>query len=316
MKNKNLEEQLFKKRKYILLDGGLATELERRGHNLDHSLWSAHLLRSRPEEIRNVHSGYLNAGSDCLITSSYQASIPGLMAEKLSIKESEELIRRSVILAAEARESYLVDHAERSSKILIAASIGPYGAYLADGSEYHGNYGISFSELMDFHKSRWDILADSSPDLFACETIPSVLEAEVLKELLLGSPGMLAWISFSCSDDRHISDGTPIGECAKLFEDVENAVAVGINCTAPRYIPSLIREVRQAIPSKEVVVYPNMGSVYDGDLRQWEDSSESFDFGSASVDWFNLGARFIGGCCQTGPDQIKAIKTSLDRSIV
>ncbi|MFQ5628441.1 MAG: homocysteine S-methyltransferase [bacterium] len=306
----------FEKQGVVILDGGLATELERRGHDLDHPLWSARvgLLLKRPEAIRRVHLAYLEAGADCIISASYQASLPGFQADGLPVKQARSLIKKTVALACEAREVFL-ENIQRESKArlrpLVAASIGPYGAYLADGSEYLGNYGVSSEALRTFHLPRWQALAETEADLFACETIPSYQEAGVLLELMQETPEILAWISFSCRDGVHISDGTPIQECAALFGDISQVVAIGVNCTAPRFIASLIRQVRNGAPDKPVVVYPNSGETYDAARRVWTGISDPIDFAQAARDWRAKGASLVGGCCRTGPEHIRAIRQAV-----
>ncbi len=298
----------------LLLDGGLATELEARGHVLDTALWSAELLLSDPDAIRDVHLAYLEAGADCIITSSYQASIAGLSDAGLPRDEAVEVLKRSVDLALEARAMYLrVKHRSTDERPapLVAASIGPYGASLADGSEYTGDYGISNNALHEFHLERWERLAQTSVDLFACETIPSANEAEVFRTLLERAPSLFAWMSFSCRDGERISDGTPLAECAAMFDDCEQVVAVGINCTAPRHVSSLIECVRKGAPRKPVIVYPNSGEVWDGKRRVWIGMSEPSACAHASREWRELGARLIGGCCRVGPEHIRAMRQTL-----
>ena len=299
---------------FLLLDGGLATELEKRGHNLNTKLWSAGLLNSHPDEIRAVHRAYLEAGADCIISATYQATVPGFMEAGLSEKEAKSLIQKAVAIARDARDEYFAScrNGNRGkTRPLIAASIGPYGAYLADGSEFRGNYSISPQQLRAFHESRWEILADSGADLFACETIPSLAEALVLRDLMKATPDVFAWVSFSCIDGQRISDGTPIRECTALFEECEQVVAVGINCTAPKIIPSLITEARKGTPTKPVVVYPNLGETYDDTKRAWIGASESVNFAKAAIEWFQLGARLLGGCCRTTPNHIAEMRSSL-----
>lgn len=301
---------------FLMLDGGLATELEGSGYDLNHPLWSARLLIENPDAIYQIHRSYLEAGADCIITASYQASVPGLEAQGLSKKEAESTIVRSVTLACQARDDFLQDPANQDTariRPLVAAGVGPYGAFLADGSEYRGDYGISEGDLRAFHERRWHILADSPADLFACETIPSLPEAKALKSLLNETPDVRAWISFSCRDGEHICDGTRLAECAALFNEDKQVVAVGVNCTAPRYIASLIGQVRLGAPNKPIVVYPNSGEVYDAENRVWTGVSDPSDFGEAAVDWFKRGASLIGGCCRTGPHHIRAMRAALRR---
>ena len=290
-----------------MLDGGLATELQDRGHDLDHPLWSARLLLTQPDAIRDVHRSYLAAGADCLISASYQASLPGLRAEGVSEKEAKRLLQLSVAIACEVRDEF---H-ERSIRPIVAASVGPYGATLADGSEYRGNYGVSRSDLRAFHEPRWEALNDSPADLIACETIPSIQEAEVLRELIEETPDACVWVSFSCRDGERISDGTPLEECAALFNNCGAVIAVGVNCTPPRMISSLIGRARRGAPDKRIVVYPNSGQTYDGERRVWVGDAEPMQFGPLAREWLRGGASLIGGCCRTGPQHVRAIRDAL-----
>jgi homocysteine S-methyltransferase len=293
----------------FILDGGLATELEARGHNLDDPLWSAKLLLQQPEAIRQVHSDYLDAGADCVISASYQASLPGLQARGLSQTEAAALIRLSVQLAVEARDQFWTIKANRQRRLrpLVAASVGPYGAYLANGAEYTGDYDLDEAGLLAWHQPRWQILADSGADLLACETIPSLPEARALRQLLLETPAMPAWISFACADGANINDGTPLAECVRLLNDVPNLVAVGINCTPPRFIPELITAV-QSVTDKLIIVYPNSGEQYDPVNKQWLGQSDPSQFGTISREWRKMGALLLGGCCRTRPAHIQQIR--------
>lgn len=306
---------------YLLLDGGLATELEKRGHSLNNKLWSASLLNEHPGEIQEVHQCYLDAGADCITAATYQASIPGFMAAGHSERKAKALILKSVDIACDARDYYFESRSKlrelqtrnepQALRPLVAASIGPYGAWLADGSEFRGDYLVSSEEIRLFHESRWEILVDSRADLFAIETIPSFREAEVILDLLKLSPGIFAWVSFSCADGIYINDGTPLAECARLFANHEQIVAIGANCTAPQYIHSLIQQTRKGAPAKHVVVYPNSGERYDASNKTWSRPAEAMDFGSAAVEWFNHGANLLGGCCRTGPGDIAKMKNAL-----
>ena len=308
----------LEKQEVLLLDGGLATELENQGLVLDTALWSAQLLSTHPEAIRAVHRAYLDAGADCITTASYQASMIGFLAAGFSERKARSLLNMAVTLANEARDEYLAQSTTNGAaaglRPLVAASIGPYGAWLANGAEYRGDYGVSNQTLRAFHEPRWALLATAGVDLLACETIPSYQEAEVLLALLQSTPNRFAWMSFSCRDGVHISDGTPIVECAALFATCDQVVAVGVNCTAPQYVTSLIEQVRTGCPGKPVVVYPNSGEVYDGATRNWVGTSDPMDCGLATDDWFDRGARLIGGCCRMGPAHIKAMRAALLKS--
>lgn len=293
----------------LILDGGLATELEARGCDLSDALWSARLLLDDPDLIRQVHYDYFVAGADCAISASYQATIPALMQRGLSEAEAIALLQLSVQLAQAARDHFWADEVNRAGRLrpIVAASIGPYGAALADGSEYIGDYDLDEAGLLAFHRQRWHILAQSGADILACETIPSYSEARVLAHLLLETPAMTAWFSFSCRDGQHISDGTPLTECGRLLDKIDSVAAVGVNCTPPRYIPSLIAEL-SAVTNKPIIVYPNSGETYDAARHRWLGLSDAAQFGTFSKEWRKLGAAVIGGCCRTGPAHIQQIR--------
>ena len=211
----------------IVLDGGLATALEARGHDLNDDLWSAKVLMEDPDAIRQVHLDFLRAGADCITTATYQATFAGFSASGVSDEDAVKLLVRSIDLAVETRDSFWANPENRYGRLrpLVAASIGPYGAFLADGSEYTGNYGIDAAELHAFHERRWHILAESRADLLACETIPSRLEAEVLLRLLRDTPHRWAWMSFSCRDGGHVSDGSRLEHVA-LTEHTRSAARI------------------------------------------------------------------------------------------
>jgi homocysteine S-methyltransferase len=289
----------------LLLDGGLSNELKRQGSDLNQKLWSARLLESNPEAIVLAHLAYLEAGAQCMITSSYQASLPGFMAFGYDMSSARALILKSVQLAEEARRRFTVLHPGEATP-LIAASIGPYGAYLANGSEYRGNYGVSDQALMDFHEPRIKLLDESAADMLACETIPSFQEATVLSKILEKSP-KVAWISFSCKDDQHTCDGTPIEACAALFAQHPTVFAIGVNCTAPEHISGLIQCIKKKSGDKKIVMYPNSGAVYDPESKTWSGHEKFVTNESLIREWLNLGADMIGGCCGVGPEEISAM---------
>jgi len=306
----NLFAEALKRPEPILLDGGLATELEARGYDISTDLWSAGLLQSDPQAIIDVHRAFLDAGARCIISASYQASRQGFMSLGLSAKDADELIASSVSLARTARQQYLDDNSGADPAPIVAASVGPYGATLHDGSEYTGNYSIGQNALRDFHEERLPILDRAGADVLACETIPDYQEAQVLCELLenVKSP---AWISFSCRDELHISDGTPLAEVADLFRDHPKVLAIGINCTAPRLISSLIDQVKAAAPDKAIVVYPNSGEKFDAEDRSWSGTVSPGECAAAAQSWRDAGAKLIGGCCRMGPQHIGAIREQL-----
>lgn len=301
-------EKILKDFAVIILDGALATELERRGCNINDTLWSAKVLAENPDIIEKVHYDYFAAGADCAITSSYQATIEGFIKRGYSQREAIDFIQRSVQIAKKARDDFWKNQVNREKRPhpLVAASVGPYGAYLADGSEYRGDYKITEKELIDFHRPRMKALIEAGADILACETIPCILEAKAIVKLLEEFPGVYCWISFSAKNDLEISDGTLISECAKFLEDCEQVAALGVNCTPPQYIASLIDEIKRN-SKKSVVVYPNSGEEYDADTKCWHGHSSSEGYGNSAKGWYEHGASLIGGCCRTSPEDIKAI---------
>lgn len=292
----------------LVIDGALATELERRGFDLKDELWSAKILLEQPEAIQQLHYDYFQAGADCAITASYQATIAGFMKRGLTELEALDLIKKSVGLAIKARDQFWADEANRTGRVrpFVAASVGPYGAYLADGSEYRGNYGLTERQLMDFHRPRMQALIEAGADLLACETIPCLVEAQALVKLLEEFGSMQAWISFSCRDEIHVSEGQRLAECVRQVEGSPFVAAVGVNCTSPQYIPSLVREAREAT-NKPVLVYPNSGEKYDASRNDWDGQPVSETFSEEARGWFEAGARLIGGCCRTTPQDIREI---------
>ena len=301
-------------RGFLVIDGGLASELERAGFDLNDKLWSAKVLLESPDAISQVHRSYLEAGADCIISASYQATIQGLTARGLRDVESEGVILRAVRLAIEARDRFWakVGDQEDRPRPLVAASVGPYGAYLADGSEFTGSYDLDEAGLIDFHRKRWQILASSDADLLACETIPSRVEARVLGRLLSETPGRFAWFSFSCRDGERISDGTPIVDCVSALESVPRVVAIGVNCTAPSFIPSLVEKIGD-VTETPIVVYPNSGEGWDAERKAWTGVADPAAFATAAAGWRKSGAQLIGGCCRTGPEDIARVREALEK---
>ena len=297
---------------FLTIDGGLATELEARGHDLTDKLWSARLLLDNPNVIRQLHYDYLSSGADCIISASYQATISGFVDRGLHEQQAADMLRLAVSLATEARDAFWSEPGNRMNRQrpIVAASIGPYGAALADGSEYTGDYDLDQRGLVAFHSRRWQILADTQADILACETIPSFPELRALITLLNKSPNRFAWFSFSCRDENRINDGTRIIDCAKLLNENKQVAAIGINYTAPRYIGGLIDQVRSG-SDKPIVVYPNSGEHYDAVDKRWTGTSDAGEFAELSGAWFEAGAALIGGCCRTGPEHIRLIQEKL-----
>lgn len=298
--------RLLERDQPLLLDGGLATQLESQGCDIGNDLWSASLLRSNPDAIVAAHRAYLEVGAECLATASYQASRAGFGKHGMSNDEADALMLLSVALAKRARR-------DAGSAAAIAASLGPYGAILHDGSEYVGNYGVSSDRLRDFHAERLRLFDDAGADVLALETIPSLQEAEVLCELLRNCKTP-SWVSFSCRDGQHISDGALLSEAAGLFEGHPSVVAVGINCTPPQYAPALVKELRNVLSDKVVLAYPNSGEIYDAENNSWSGTVTPGDCAAAASVWIAAGAGIVGGCCRMGPPHIKAMAKMISES--
>ena len=292
---------------FVLLDGAMATELEARGCDLADSLWSAKVLMENPQLIYDVHLDYFRAGAQVAITASYQATPEGFAARGLDETQSRALIARSVELARQARDAYRAEN-PAAKGLLIAGSIGPYGAYLADGSEYRGDYQRSAQAFKDFHRPRIDALLEAGADLLACETLPSFDEIRALAQLLVEYPVAQAWFSFTLRDSQHLSDGTPLRDVLAFLADYPQILAVGINCIALENTVDALSYLHSQT-SLPLVVYPNSGEHYDAVTKTWHHHGEA----CATLEgylpqWLAAGAKLIGGCCRTTPKDIAALK--------
>jgi homocysteine S-methyltransferase len=275
----------------LISDGGLATELEARGHDLSDPLWSARLLADDPQQIVAVHAAYFRAGAMIATTASYQASFAGFAARGIARDGAIALLRRSVELAKAARD------AAGAGGRYVAASVGPYGAALADGSEYRGRYGLSVAALMRWHRPRLEVLADAGADVLALETVPDVDEAEALVNLVR-SLGVPAWLSYTI-DGTRTRAVQPLADAFAVAAGVDEIVAVGVNCCAPG---DVLPAIAIADIGKPIIVYPNSGERWDGKRRTWTGRSR---FSAALArQWITAGARIVGGCCRVGPADI------------
>jgi homocysteine S-methyltransferase len=294
----------------LLLDGALATELERRGCDLRDPLWSAKVLLEQPRLIRQVHLDYFAAGAQCAITASYQATPLGFAARGLDMARSRQLIARSAQLALQARAAYRATHAQAGA-LLVAGSIGPYGAYLADGAEYRGDYALPRAALREFHRPRVAALVEAGVDLLACETQPSLPEVAALLDVLQEFPQAVAWFSFTLRDAAHLSDGTPLREAVAVLDGHPQVVALGINCVAPALATDALRHLG-ALTELPLVVYPNAGERYDADRKCWQaDGADAGTLADQLDAWRAAGARLIGGCCRTTPQDIARLAQRL-----
>jgi homocysteine S-methyltransferase len=283
-------------RDVVVLDGGLATELERRGNDLSSPLWSAQLLVERPDEIVAAHASFRDAGAQVAITASYQASLSGFAEAGHHDVDAAQLLRRSVALARTAM----------GSTGWVAASIGPYGATLADGSEYRGDYGLTVAELRRFHRPRLETLAESGADVLALETIPCLTEVEALVAEL-DRVDVPAWLSVTCDRDRTRA-GEPARDAFAMAADCTSVFAVGVNCTDPADAFALV-SLAAEVTDRPVVVYPNSGERWDARERTWTGSKR---FAVADVrSWVAAGARLVGGCCRVGPEEIRQLAQAL-----
>jgi len=290
-----------------VLDGGMASELEHLGANIDGPLWSAHVLEDAPEKILAVHRAYIAAGAQCIETASYQVSRMGYAEFGLAPDRADAALLRSVELARKAANEV------SEKRILVAVSLGPYGAALHNGAEYHGNYDCTYADQVAFHSARIEVLSGiKALQVLAFETLPSLEEAQAIGEALAPHPNLAAWFTFTCKDEKHVAHGELLRECAAAVAAFPQTIAIGINCTHPSLIASLIGELRaahgaHAALTKPIVVYPNAGEDWDAAARSWTGSSDPAAYGARASEWLSAGAQIVGGCCRTRPAHIAEV---------
>lgn len=307
-------EGIIKENGIMVIDGSMGTALERLGADNSSSLWTAGTLAKDPELVKQVHLDYFRAGADCGITCTYQATIPGLMENGYTNDEAERIIADSIRLFLEARDAWwnAEGKAEGRSYPLCLAGIGPYGAYLADGSEYRGKYGVSDDVIYDFHRRRLEIVKEAGADIALIETQPSLSEAMIAGDIC-EELGLDYWISFSCRDGMRINEGDLIRECAEALSDGRpHLKMIGVNCSKPEYISSLIRQLK-AVTELPIAVYPNSGLIYDPVTKTWSAPEGVLDFGSYALEYMKAGAAAVGGCCTTDAEQIKQVAEARER---
>ncbi|MER7533904.1 homocysteine S-methyltransferase [Streptomyces sp. NPDC097704] len=292
----------------LVLDGGLSNQLEAQGCDLSDALWSARLLADGPEQIEEAHRAYVRAGARVLITSSYQATFEGFARRGTGRAEAARLLVRSVELARRAGEGATGggEGAGAPGEVWVAASVGPYGAMLADGSEYRGRYGLSVGALERFHRPRIEVLAGAAPDVLALETVPDAVEAEALLRAVEGC-GVPVWLSYTVGGGRTRA-GQDLAEAFAVAAGNDQVVAVGVNCCDPAEAGDAV-ELAVAVTGKPAVVYPNSGERWDAGARDWRGDT-AFDPARA-VAWTGAGARLVGGCCRVGPTTIAALADAL-----
>lgn len=327
MLSKDAFESLLDAVDTFVIDGALATELEARGHDLNHPLWSAKILQDDPAGIEQVHLDYFAAGAYIAITASYQAATAGLTKHlQLSEADGKELIKRSVEVARQARDKAYTSVVGRNRPLLIAGSVGPYGAYLSDGSEYTGAYTLTAEQYTEFHRPRIAALVDAGVDLLAIETIPSINEIKALLVLLEKEfPTAIAWLGCTIKDAEHLADGTPWQDVVDVMQHYpEQVVAFGINCVPMAISAETLGNIHK-LTKMPLVAYPNSGEVWDAVSKTWhgqraedilntEERAAALAKLSAELDrWTTNGARLIGGCCRTGPAYVRAVRNHFER---
>lgn len=302
----SLTEQL--NRGPVVSDGAMATELEKRGVATNSALWSATAMLDHPDAIQTVHQSYLDAGAKIMTTNTYQANVPAFEQAGIAAAQARQLIQQAVTIAHTARDASHVTDA------VIAGSIGPYGAYLADGSEYTGAYQLTPSAYQDFHRERLALIMAAGVDVLALETIPRLDEVQALVQLITTTwTQQPYWVSFSIKDPQTLCDGTSLAVAAKWVAAQPNVVAVGVNCTTLENIAPALTTLKAAV-AVPLIVYPNSGDQYDPVTKTWQETHLSHQFASFVPQWLAAGARIIGGCCRTTPKDIATVARALSVS--
>lgn len=277
---------------FTVIDGGLSTVLEELGERPAGMLWTASALVDRSSLITEAHRRYVDAGADIVITSSYQASEAGLVAAGLSRSRARAVLASTTELARQAGAR------------CVAASVGPYGACQADGSEYHGRYEADWAEVRRFHRARLEVLVDSGPDVFAVETMPGVVEAAIVMEELRELTDAPAWVTFTCSGPHTTCAGDSMADAAAAVAPMVQAV--GVNCTHPAFVGMLLRQAG-GVTHLPLVAYPNHGADWDAQAKCWVGTADGTDLPRHLDEWLAAGARLVGGCCGVGTKGIAAI---------
>ncbi|MYZ05070.1 homocysteine S-methyltransferase [Lactobacillus salivarius] len=295
----------------VVLDGAMSTPLEKLGADTNNDLWTAKALIDNEELVYEVHKMYFEAGADLIITDTYQANVQAFEKVGYSEKEARNLIKKAVKIAQKARD----DYENRTGKHnYIAGTIGPYGAYLANGSEYRGDYELSVEEYQQFHLPRIEELVNAEVDILAIETQPKLDEVLAILELLKEKyPQQKVYVSYTLSDDDTISDGTPLPRAIHALEDYSQVIAVGINCVKLELVEPALKNMKE-ITDKHLIVYPNSSAVYDPKSKTWSQPKTSATFEELIPNWYEARARIIGGCCITGPKEIKAVADFIKRN--
>lgn len=294
---------LIRERGSVVIDGAMSTALEKLGCDLNNRLWSARILADDPEKIRTVHAQYFEAGADVAITASYQATAAGFADAEINETEAARLIRLSVTLAREARDAYERNHSNRP--LLVAGAVGPYGAYLADGSEYTGRYHLTDDAYREFHRVRLDALKEAGADLIAVETQPKLEEVAVLLQMLEARE-LSAWVTFTLADEGHLPDGTLVEDAARLCATSPAVDALGLNCVKRELAAGALKRMA-SVTDLPLILYPNSGETYDAATKTWHHPVGGPGWQHFVGPWQSLGVKCLGGCCRTLPSNIVEI---------
>lgn len=295
--------------KGLVVDGAMSTDLEKLGVNTQNNLWTAIALVNDLEKVYQVHWDYFQAGAQLTITNTYQANVQGFLKAGYSQQQAQHFIAQAVQTAKQARSDY---EKKTGRHNFVAGTIGSYGAYLADGSEYRGDYHLTTQELLDFHLPRLQVILQQEPDCLAIETQPQLLETQTLLNWMQNNNSTLPiYVSFTLRDPQTLSDGTTLAQAIKVINQYPQVLAVGVNCIAPAWVLPAVQQIHLQT-TKEIIVYPNSGSSYDPQSKTWQPLSEKIDFYSLAKTWYYAGAHLIGGCCTTGVKEIQAIAQAFE----
>jgi S-methylmethionine-dependent homocysteine/selenocysteine methylase len=288
---------------FTVIDGGLSTALELLGADISGPLWTAQTVIDDPALLERAHRSFAEAGADIIATASYQCGTKQFESIGLSAKEARDALASTTTIARRAVEG---------TSVAVAASVGPFGASLANGSEYNGRYGVEWLVVEDYHREKLAILVESGADLIAIETIPLADEALLIAEILeeLGAPP--AWFSFGFADETQTYGLDAIDKAVLGIAGYADLVAIGMNCTHPRYVDSLLVSMSELVSGIPLIVYPNHGREWDAVARCWIGDSMSISAAETVKRWVDLGARFIGGCCGVDPRGIADLVATRD----
>ena len=285
----------------VVLDGGLSTQLEHHGADFSGRLWTGRALLEKPDVVERAHRDFVEAGATVISTASYQVSRAGFVAEGLTADDADLALTRSVEIARAATAG---------TDVKVAASVGPYGATLHDGSEYRGNYGVDQGILENFHRERIAVLASAKPDYFAVETIPELTEARALVAVLADFPEIPVWVSFSCRDDAHLVSGAAIEDAARTVDALPQLVAIGMNCVPPENVAPLARRIA-SVTDTPIIGYPNRGGQWDSATNTWSGQTPK-TLAQWWPDWRAAGVSFVGGCCGHDASAIAELRQALE----